>query len=148
MTSYTQKRHLRYRPEQLFDLVADVEAYPQFIPRLVESHIRHRHIHTVVVDMTIAIGPLRRRFSTTAVLERPHRIVIGSQDPMFEQFGLQWTFTPTADGGTEVEYHIDFSLRSRILQTIAVRLFGNFATSTMEGFMARVRQIYGTRASK
>lgn len=147
MTAYTQKRHLRYQPGQLFDLVADVEAYPQFIPWLTESHIRHRHDRTVDVDMTIAVGPLRRRLSTTAVLERPHRIDIGSRDPMFERFEQHWTFSPTAHGGTDIEYHVDFSLRSRVLQTLAVRLIGDLAASTMAGFMARAHQMYGTRAT-
>jgi coenzyme Q-binding protein COQ10 len=143
MTSYTQKRRLQYQPPQLFDLVADVESYPQFIPRVVESHIRQRHDHTMVVDMTIAAGPIRKRFSTTAVLNRPRRIDIGSRDSLFDRFEQRWTFTPAAGGGTEVEYHVDFAFRSRILQMASSALFGDVAASTMAGFMRHAHRMYG-----
>ena len=90
MTAYTQRQHLKYAAPQLFDLVADVERYPEFLPWVIASHIRCRHDHTILVDMTIAAGPLRKRFSTAGVL--PHRIDIGSSDALFERFEQRWIF--------------------------------------------------------
>ena len=146
MTASTQRRHLRYRPPQLFDLVADVERYPQFIPHVVDSQIRRRHDHSIVVDMTIAAGPIQKRFSTTAVLRRPYQIDIGSRDVIFDRFEQRWSFTPAAEGGTDVEYRVEFKFHSRILQKLMSAFFGDLAASTMAGFVHRAHRICGSRA--
>jgi len=86
MTAYTQRRHLKYTAPQLFDLVADVERYPQFLPWVTEARIRYRQDHTILVDMTMRLGPLRKRFSTVGLLHRPNRIDISSYDPLFDRF--------------------------------------------------------------
>ena len=59
MTHHREQRHLPYSPEQLFDLVADVERYPDFVPWLIAAHIQRRDGHRVWVDMTVGAGPLR-----------------------------------------------------------------------------------------
>ncbi len=100
MTAYTQREHLNYTVSQLFDLVADVERYPEFMPWVIDAHIRDRKDHTILVDMTIAAGPLRKRFSTIGVLDRPHRIEVSSRDPMFDRFEQRWNFEPATEGGT------------------------------------------------
>jgi coenzyme Q-binding protein COQ10 len=127
MTAYSQHRHLPFTAPQLFDLVADVESYPHFLPGMLDCVIRRRHGHTIDVDMTIGVGPLRKRFSSVGVLQRPHRIDITSDDPMFERFAQCWTFQPAAPSGTAVGYRIDFQFRSRLLQALMGASFANRA---------------------
>lgn len=86
MTVHTKRLHLNYTPTQLFDLVADVERYPQFLPGVAAARISRRKDQTIWVDMTIGTSFLRKRFTTVALLDRPHRIDISSHDPLFEHF--------------------------------------------------------------
>lgn len=143
MTAYTQREHLNYTVSQLFDLVADVERYPEFMPWVIDAHIRDRKDHTILVDMTIAAGPLRKRFSTVGVLDRPHRIKISSRDPMFDWFGQQWTFESATGGGTNIEYHVDLKFRSRILQLLIGASFADRAVATISAFKHRAHRLYG-----
>lgn len=145
MTTYSQHRCLPYSVPQLFDLVADVESYPRFLPGVLDASIRRRHDHAIVVDMTIGLGPLRKRFSSIGVLQRPHRIEITSDDGMFERFAQTWTFAPAAAGGTDVGYHVDFQFRSRVLQAVMGASFADRTVATMTAFERRAHQLYGGR---
>jgi coenzyme Q-binding protein COQ10 len=129
----------------LFDLVADVERYPEFMSWLVDSRIRHRQDNTVVVAMTVAFGPVRKRFTTTGVLHRPHRIDITSDDPMFDHFVQRWTFESAAGDSTIIGYHVDLKFRSRMLQTLMAAAFSNEAAATISAFKRRADQVYGTQ---
>lgn len=84
MIVYSKRQHLKYATAQLFDLVADVERYPEFMPWVTQSRVRQRREHTIGVEMTIAAGPFRKRFSSVRALHRPHRIDIASDDPIFD----------------------------------------------------------------
>ncbi len=143
MTAYSQRRHLPYTAPQLFDLVADVERYPQFLPDIVAAAVRGRHDHSIRVDMTIAVGPLRKRFASVGVLARPNRIDISSSDPTFERFTQSWIFAPAAAGGTDVEYHVDFQFRSRVLRILMGSSLADRAAATMAAFQHRAHQLYG-----
>jgi coenzyme Q-binding protein COQ10 len=144
MTVYAERRHLPQTAQQLFDLVADVERYPEFLPGVTEVRIRDRRDHAILVDMTVAAGPLRKRFSSTGVLDRPHRIDISSDDPLFDRFTQRWTFEPAAEGGTHVEYRIDFEFRSRLLQTLMGRSLADRTALTLHAFKRRASWLYGT----
>jgi coenzyme Q-binding protein COQ10 len=143
MTAYTQREHLQFTAPQLFDLVADVERYPEFMPWVIDAHVQHRNDHTMLVGMTVAAGPLRKRFSTAAMLDRPHRIDISSHDPMFDRFEQRWTFEPATNGGTNVEYHVDVELRSRVLQLLMDAAFAGRAAATMAAYKRRAHRLYG-----
>jgi coenzyme Q-binding protein COQ10 len=127
----------------LFDLVADVEHYPQFVPWMLAARITRRHGDKAWVAMTMGMRLLRRTFSSVGTLERPRRIVIASHDPMFEHFARAWTFAPAAGGGADIEYCADFRFRSRLLQ----RLIGDSVTDRvpemLRAFKRRAKHLYG-----
>jgi coenzyme Q-binding protein COQ10 len=143
MTSHTARLRLRYPTPQLFDLVADVESYPRFMPWVVAATISRHQDRTIWVEMTIGTGPLRRRFSTVGVLDRPGRIDVSSDDPLFERFKQTWTFEPAPKGGTIVTYHIDFEFRSRPLQFLMGGMFADQVDRTAAAFRRRARQLWG-----
>jgi coenzyme Q-binding protein COQ10 len=143
MSAYVERQHLPYDAPQLFDLVANVERYPQFMPWVIEARVRHRKDHQIAVEMTVGVGPLRKRFSTIATLDRPHRIDITSRDSMFDRFEQRWTFEPAPEGGTNVEYHVVFEFRSRSLQALMGASFSDQAIATMSAFKRRAHRIYG-----
>ncbi|HTQ82096.1 MAG TPA: type II toxin-antitoxin system RatA family toxin [Pseudolabrys sp.] len=138
-----ERAHSPYTATQLFDLVADVERYPQFLPWMLAARITRRHEDTLWVEMTMGTRLLRRTFSSMGKLERPHRIDITSHDPMFERFQQVWTFEPAADGGTNVEYRVDFKLRSGLLQGLLGGSLADRAPAMMQAFKRRARRLYG-----
>ena len=138
-----ERAHSSYSPAQLFDLVAHVETYPKFLPWVLSSRVTRRHNDTVWVEMEMGTRLLRRRFSSVGQLERPHRIDITSSDPMFDRFAQVWTFTPAANGGTDIEYRVDFRFRSNLLQALIGGSFTDRAPAMVQAFKRRARQLYG-----
>jgi coenzyme Q-binding protein COQ10 len=143
MPRYSERRHLPYSPQQLFELVADVEKYPEFLPSVAAATVRRREGSTVWVDMVVGTSFLRKRFASKAVLDRPARIDIGSEDALFERYDQHWSFAPAADGGTVVEFRVDFAFRSRLLQLIMGMHLEDAARTMVSAFNRRARRIYG-----
>ena len=143
MTTYTERQRLKYPPAQLFDLIVDVERYPEFMPWIVDSRVRRRDDRTMNTELTVGAGPLRKRFSTIAVLDRPHRVDITSRDSMFERFQMRWILQPTTEGGTNIEYYVDFKFRSRVLQMLMTAAFASQTAATMSAFKRRAHYLYG-----
>jgi coenzyme Q-binding protein COQ10 len=143
MPSHSERRRLRYAPSQMFDLVADVESYPQFVPWVTDARVLRRHDNEMSVEMEIGTRLVRKRFVTKAVLERPDRIEITSSDDLFDRYRQSWTFRPAADGRTVVEYRVDFQFRSRLLDALIGVGFADTARAVMGAFMRRARQVYG-----
>jgi coenzyme Q-binding protein COQ10 len=143
MTTYTERQRLKYPPAQLFDLIVDVERYPEFMPWIVDSRVRRRDDRTMNTELTVGAGPLRKRFSTIAVLDRPHRVDITSRDSMFERFQMRWILQGTTEGGTNIEYYVDFKFRSRALQMLMTAAFASQTAATMSAFKRRAHYLYG-----
>jgi coenzyme Q-binding protein COQ10 len=147
MTAHIERLRLRYAPAQMFDLVADVERYPEFMSWVVAARMRRSPDHTFLVDMTIAAGPLRRRFTTTGTLHRPHRIDVTSNDTIFDHFVQRWTFEPGTWGETNVECCVDFRLRSRLLQVLMAAAFASQVAAIMSAFKDRAHRLYGRQSA-
>lgn len=143
MTAYTEQRHLHYTASQLFDLVADIERYPDFLPWVADAGVVRREENRVWVDLTIGTGFIRKRFASEAVLDRPKRIDITSHDRLFEYFEQNWLFEPAANGGTIVGCRIAVRLRSPLLQAVMGAQFDDAATVLVDAFRHRARQVYG-----
>lgn len=143
MATYTHRAHLKYTPDQLFDLVADVEKYPEFIPWMIATRVRRRTDQAIWTDLTVGTGFLRKQFSTIARLERPHGLAISSHDPMFERFEQKWTFDQPAEGGTDIQYHVDFRFKSLLFQTLMDVGFADRASAIVTAYIQRARRLYG-----
>jgi coenzyme Q-binding protein COQ10 len=143
VTRYTERQHLPYSPQQLFELVADVEKYPEFVPWMMAARIRRRDGNTVWVDLEVGTRLLRKRFATRAVLHPPSRIEISSEDALFQRYDQCWTLRQATDGGTVVEFAADFAFRSRLLQLTMNAFLQEAAALMVSAFKHRARAIYG-----
>jgi coenzyme Q-binding protein COQ10 len=143
MATFTHRAHSKYTPAQLFDFVVDVERYPEFIPWMLATRVRRRTDRYILTDFTIGTGFLRKQFSTEATLDRPHQILISSHDAMFKRFEQKWTFERTRATGTAVEYHVEFELRSVVLQTLLDVSFANRAAAIVSAYNRRARRLFG-----
>ncbi len=143
MLNHVERRHLPYTPEQVFGLVADVGRYAEFLPWMVSSQVTRHEGNAVWVEMEIGTDAVHRRFRSMGVLEPPGRIVITSEDPLFEHFEQFWTFAPAWDGATDVELRVRIAFRSGLLGRLMGRFTEEVATGMVGAFRHRARQIYG-----
>ncbi len=142
MPTHAEKQIVPYSQEQLFDLVADVEKYPRFLPWCVAARLRHREDTHLLADMTIGFGPFRESFTSRATLIRPRRVNVKYESGPFRYLNNQWDFAPH-EGGTEVAFFVDFELRSRILQAAIGVVFNEATKRMVNAFRKRARDVYG-----
>lgn len=145
MSGHIERRYSGYSTEQFFELVADVEKYPEFMPWILSCRIVMRQGDVVWVDMVLGIGALQQRFGSRAVLHRPHSIEITSNDAPFDLFDQRWQFSADEQGRTVVAYSYDFSLRSHVLELISAALLDEAVRTTVDAFERRACHVYGTR---
>lgn len=145
MPRHTETRIVPFRPEQLFDLVADVARYPDFLPWCRGARVRSRSEGEMVADMTIGFGPFRESFTSRVLLDRPGRIDVRYENGPFRYLANQWRFEP-ASGGCQVHFHVDFEFRSKLLQVAIGAVFHETVRRMVAAFLARARTVYGPAA--
>ncbi len=143
MPTHSEKRFLPYSPEQIFDLVVDIERYPEFLPWCVGARIRSRAENEVVADLMIGIKIIRERYTSRVKYERPGRI-----DVSYERYGPfkhltnRWILT-AVEGGCEVDFFLDFEFKSRTLQRLIGLLFQEAVRRMVGAFESRAKRLYG-----
>lgn len=142
MPKHAESKIVPYRPDQLFDLVADVAKYPQFLPWCVGARIRTQTPAELVADLTIGFGPFRESFTSRVTLDRPHQIRVRYENGPFQYLKNQWTFSPDAKG-CRVDFYVDFEFRSRILQAAIGVVFNEAVRRMVNAFIKRARDVYG-----
>lgn len=146
MRNYSEERELVYTPEQMFDLVADVERYPEFLPGWLMARVERREGNTLHVEQRVGLGALNLRFSSRANLSRPENLeIVGTQGP-FRTLLIQWRFAPIP-GGCLARFKVGFEMRSALLERLASKLFDHMARSVVGRFERRARQLYGSASS-
>jgi coenzyme Q-binding protein COQ10 len=95
---------LPFTCEQVFDVAADIERYPAFLPWWISASISRREANTCYVEQVLGRGPVRVRFASKAVLQRPERLDITSSDASFRQFNLALLVVPSPSGGVQLEH--------------------------------------------
>ena len=143
MPTHAEQRVLPYTQEQLFDLVADVERYPEFLPWCLGARIRERRANLIVADLLIGFRMVRERFTSRVTLNRPSRIDVAYSEGPFRYLNNHWVFEPT-DGGCRIDFFVDFEFRSRVLQKLIGVLFNEAVRRMVAAFEGRARQLYGS----
>ncbi len=143
MPTHAEKRLLPYTPEQMFDLVADVKRYPDFLPWCLAARVTKREGDTIHADLVIGYRLFRERFSSKAVLQRPHRIDVSYTEGPVKYLNNHWSFEPTPQGCL-IDFYIDFEFHSRLLQRMMGALFNEAARRMVSAFEARARALYGS----
>jgi coenzyme Q-binding protein COQ10 len=142
MPTHAEERVLPYTPDQLFDLVADVERYPEFLPWCVGARIKERRPDLVVADLVIGFRMFRERFTSRVSLHRPHRIDVAYAKGPFRYLNNHWAFKPDPKG-CRVDFFVDFEFHSRLLQRLIEVLFSEAVRRMVGAFEKRARDLYG-----
>ena len=142
MTTHTADRVLPYPPEAVFDLVADVESYPEFLPFWRQAEIYQWEKSAYYTEQEIHMGLLRERFRTKTVLHRPTRIDVTSSEGLFHDLAIRWGFEPTRDGGCRVNFVQSWRTKSVFLDRILDIVLIENALTTMGAFEKRAHALY------
>jgi coenzyme Q-binding protein COQ10 len=147
MPTHAEKRVVAYTPAQMFDLVADVGRYPEFLPWCVAAKIREQSESELVADLTIGFKVFRETFTSRVKLDPPANdgtgmVHVAYENGPFRYLNNHWKFLPH-ERGCLVDFYVDFEFRSRILQ-LAIGVVFNEATRLMvNAFLRRARSVYG-----
>ena len=142
MPTHAQRRRLPYRPEQLFDLVADIERYPEFLPWCVACRITRREGNVVWGDLAVGFKMFRERFASRVTLARPARIDVEYIDGPFKFLKNHWAFLPEGQDATTIDFYIDFEFRSRVLAAAISPLFEEAVKRMVDAFERRAAVVY------
>ena len=148
MPSFRSTRRVRHHAPQMFDLVADVESYPQFLPLCEALRIRRRNrsdegVEVLVADMTVGYRAIRETFTSRVTLDRPRlKILVEYVDGPFSHLENRWTFR-SDDPGSHVDFFIDYEFRSRTLGLLMGAMFDHAFRRFADAFEQRANQIYG-----
>lgn len=148
MPTHAEKRLLPYGRDQVFDLVADVERYPEFLPWCLACRVKRRESPTLfTADLIIGFKMIRERFTSRVSLFRPDRIDVTYQDGPFRYLNNHWNFGVTDDGGCEIDFYIDFEFKSKTLQRVIGTLFNEAVQRMVNAFEHRATSLYSAQRS-
>jgi coenzyme Q-binding protein COQ10 len=141
---------VRHSASDMFDLVADVERYPQFVPLCQSLRVRRRTQdgegkEVIVADMTIAYKFIRETFTSRVTLDRDKlEILVEYLEGPFQKMNNRWTFRPVDERSCEVEFFIAYEFRSRTLGALMGAMFETAFRRFSAAFERRADEVYGT----
>jgi len=144
MPKHAEQRLLLHTPHQLFDLVADVDRYQEFLPWCVASRVNRHEGEVIHADLVIGYRMFRERFTSQVTLKRPDRIDVQYCDGPFKYLHNHWIFVPQEGGRTTlINFYVDFEFRSRLLQGLIGAVFGEAVHRMVRAFEKRADALYG-----
>ncbi len=139
MTTYSEKRVIAAPRETVFDLVADVERYPEFLPLWANVRVFRRRGTVYYTEQDVGMGPIHQRFHTRTALMRPERIEVTSTDGNFRHFHIHWDFAEVP-AGCSVHIALRWEVRSWLLQRAIDMVLAETSRSMVDAFERRARQ--------
>jgi coenzyme Q-binding protein COQ10 len=141
MATHRESRAIARPAEEIFDIVADVERYPEFLPLIREARIFNRVEDKYETEQSLALGLLTQRFRTHTVLDRPRGITVVSADRSFCRFDIRWQFSPLGEDRCHVDFTLDCETNSFFLMPIIELLVLPMAVSMVAAFEARAQTL-------
>ena len=153
MPTFSTKRRVRHSATEMFDLVADVERYPEFVPMCRGLKVRQRTpgeegIEVIVADMTVSFKLVRETFRSRVTLDRPNlKILVEYLQGPFSHMQNRWSFKPDGDEACEIEFFIDYEFKSRTLGMLMGAMFDAAFRRFAAAFEQRADQVYGRKTA-
>ncbi|MFG1305699.1 SRPBCC family protein [Xanthobacter autotrophicus] len=150
MPSFSNARQVRHGARDMFDLVADVERYPEFVPLCQSLRVKRRMksdegVEILVADMTVAYKLIRETFTSRVTLDRPRLTIhVEYLDGPFSRLDNRWEFVGRGEDASEVKFFISYEFRSRTLAMLMGAMFEAAFRRFADAFEARADQVYGT----
>ena len=147
MPRHSETKHLPYTPAQLFDLVADVGRYAEFLPWVVAVRVRSSTEVETIADLVVGFNAFKERFTSRVTKQAPDRITVDYIEGPLKYLKNEWRFEPAPGGGSNVYFSVDFAFKSRIFETIAGQMFDRALRRMTGAFEARAADLYGSGSS-
>jgi ribosome-associated toxin RatA of RatAB toxin-antitoxin module len=132
-----------YSPQQMFDLVAGVENYKDFLPWCSDSELLSRNEHQLCGRIEVSRLGIRQAFSTCNDIDPPHRMGIALHEGPFKKLHGEWEFQALGDQACKVVLVMEFEFSGRLIDAAFGKVFHQVANSLVESFVKRARQVYG-----
>ena len=151
MPQFSTTRRVQHSATDMFDLVADVEHYPQFVPLCQSLTVRRRSQDAegreiIIADMTVAYKFIRETFSSRVTLDRPNMaILVEYLEGPFRRMNNRWSFHPVDENSCEVEFFLAYEFRSRTLGMLMGSVFDAAFRRFAAAFERRADQVYGAQ---
>jgi len=132
-----------YSPDQLYDLVADVEKYPEFLPWCVAARIVSKSETEILADLVVGYKFFRETFRSRVHLKPKTRIDVEYITGPFHYLNNHWVFKEASKGATNVDFFIDFQFRNSLFQSATQVVFESAFNQMLSSFEKRAQQLYG-----
>lgn len=142
MPTHAEKKILPYRAEQIFDLVADVERYPEFLPWVISAAIVSHKENSFLADLSVGYKIFRESYRSEVVLDPPNRIDINYVNGPFRYLNNHWVFTQIDDKHVEIDFFIDFEFHSNFFQGMMQTVFSEVVKRMIHAFEKRAAEVY------
>lgn len=143
MPSIHEVRRLPYSAEQMFDLVADVDNYPKFLPWVIATRVKSDSDSRMIADMVVGFKAIREKFTSSVEKDRPHSIRVQYVDGPLRDLDNRWQFRPIGSGSCEIDFCVDFAFKSRIFEALAGQYLDRAFRKMVAAFESRAAQLYG-----
>lgn len=147
MPKHEETRHLPYTPEQMFDLVADVQSYEQFLPWVSAIRVRSNSESEMVADMIVGFKGLSESFTSRVIKQRPDKVHVDYLDGPLKHLSNDWHFRSDGAGGVLVDFTVDFAFKNKLFEMIAGQMFDKALRKMIGAFETRAAQLYGSSDS-
>ncbi len=147
MPRHSETRLLEWSAAQMFDLVADVGRYGEFLPWVSAVRIRSSSETEMLADLVVGFKGLRENFTSRVHKQRPGSITVDYIDGPLRFLHNEWRFRDRENGGCEVDFMVSFEFKSKIFQTLAGQVFERALNKMTEAFVGRAAALYGNSSS-
>lgn len=132
-----------YSCEQMYDLVAGVDKYPEFLPWCLASRITKREGNVFYADLIIGYKMIREKFGSRVTTSRPDHVHVEYLSGPMKHLSNHWRFLPQPDGTCIIDFYVDFEFKNPVLQKLIAVFFEEAVKRMVGAFEARARQLYG-----
>ena len=147
MVGIRETRRLPYSAEQMFDLVADVKRYGEFLPWVIATRVRSDSETEMVADMVVGFKSIRESFTSRVSKDRPHEIAVHYIDGPLSDLDNVWTFREIDANACEIDFAVDFQFRNKVFQALAGQYFDRAFRKMVAAFEQRAHDLYGSNNS-
>lgn len=147
MPGIREVRRLQWSAAQMYDLVADVARYGEFLPWVVATRVRSDSETEMIADMLVGFKALREKFTSRVIKQRPDRIEVIYLDGPMRDLDNVWEFRPAEDGGCEIEFAVSFTFRNAVFEKLAGQYFDRAFRKMVQAFEDRAAALYGNNSS-
>jgi coenzyme Q-binding protein COQ10 len=143
MPGIREVRRLPYSAGQMFDLVADVGRYAEFLPWVVATRIKSDSESEMIADMLVGFKALREKFTSKVLKQRPDEIEVIYLDGPLKDLDNTWRFRDLPEGGCEIDFSVEFAFRNRVFEALGGLYFDRAVRKMVSAFEARAEELYG-----